>query len=70
MTIRVNTNTLAALDMVSAELRVRTGRSVSVSDMIWHLIEQTSPHVTERIQTLGKEAEAGSGHSDKAKSEN
>lgn len=58
MTIRINTSTLAALDMVAAEYRVRTGKALSMSDTIWALIESTAPHVTERIQSIEKETES------------
>lgn len=58
MTIRINTSTLAALDIVAAEYRVRTGKSLSMSDTIWALIENAAPHVAARVELIEKEAEA------------
>lgn len=58
MSIRINAATMAAIDMFAAELRIKEGKSVPISEIIWRLIDEKAPHVTQRIKTIEAETQA------------
>jgi DNA repair photolyase len=58
VSIRIDHRTRAALDIIAAELQVRTRHSITQNDAIWHLIEVAAPHVAERIRKLEQSRDA------------
>ena len=65
--IRIDNITKAALDILSAEIRLETGKPISQSDAIWKLFEEARPHIADRVKELSDSAEK---KTRKAKSEN
>lgn len=64
MSVKITIPTMAALDMFNAEQRISTGRSQSLSDTIWQLIEQVAPHITERVAELERKTKSSEADSD------
>lgn len=55
--IRIDNATKAALDILSAELRLETGKAVTQTDAIWLLFEEARPHIAKRVKELSESAE-------------
>lgn len=55
--IRIDNTTKAALDILSAEIRLETGKPISQTEAIWRLFEEARPHIADRVRELAANAE-------------
>jgi hypothetical protein len=55
ITIRIDMHTKAALDMISAERQLVTGKNVTQNEAIWYLVEIGAKHIADRIRELTQE---------------
>lgn len=55
VSIRVSNDVKAALDIIIGERRAAEGKSVTISEAIWHLVEKAEKHVADRVIELQQE---------------
>lgn len=56
MTVRVEAKVLAALDIIAAKQRAATGKSTTISEVIWGLVQQTDDEV---VRIIDREIASG-----------
>jgi hypothetical protein len=52
MTIRVDSKVLAALDIISGKRRAATGKSPTVNEILWWMVESLDPEVANQVENL------------------
>lgn len=52
VTIRIEPEVKAAIDMVAAEMSAESGVAVTLTQAIWHLVEQGAGNVAQRINEI------------------
>lgn len=58
-TIRIDTKTNAAINLLLGELKAKRNRSVTQSDVVWYLVEQARKDIAKRAEQLVAEQPNG-----------